>query len=190
MYYGVNSTPLENVQKARPVYLPARTGWYDFWTGQYYEGNQTIIAEAPIQKLPLFVRAGSILPLGPEVLFVDQPTDEPIELRIYFGQDAEIEMYFDEGDHYNYENGAFTTIRIVWEDALQRITLGERIGTYPGMKATMRFKVMIFTKDGSREYSRILHYEGQAISITLDKFLSSHDVNLLDKTIPGNGGQS
>ena len=134
MYYGVNSTPLENVEKARSVYLPAGTGWYDFWTGQHYEGGQTIIADAPIQKLPLFVRAGSILPIGPEIQFVDQSTDEPIELRIYSGQDAEFELYFDEGDHYNYENGAFATVRIAWEEALQRLTLQERSGTYPGME--------------------------------------------------------
>ena len=151
MYYGVNSTPLDNVEKARPVYLPAGTGWYDFWTGQHFEGGQTIIAEAPIQKLPLFVRAGSILPLGSEIQYVDQPTDEPIELRIYSGQDAEFELYFDEGDHYNYENGVLATVRIAWDDVLQHLTLEERRGTYPGMQTTIRFKVTLFSKDGSHE---------------------------------------
>ena len=167
MYYGVNSTPLENVEKTRPVYLPAGSGWYDFWTGQHYEGGQTIFADAPIQKLPLFVRAGSILPIGPEIQFVDQSTNEPIELHIYSGQDAEFELYFDEGDHYSYEKGEFATVRIVWNEALQRLTLQERRGSYSGMKSVISFKVTLFSKDGSREYSHILNYNGQAISLEI-----------------------
>ena len=167
MYYGVCSTPLENIQKARSVYLPAGTDWYDFWTGQYYKGGQTILADAPIQKLPLLVRAGSILPMGPEIQFVDQPTDEPMELHIYSGHDSEFELYFDEGDHYNYEKGEFATIRIVWNEALQRLTLQERRGSFSDMKSVISFKVTLFSKDGSREYSHILNYNGQAISLEI-----------------------
>jgi alpha-D-xyloside xylohydrolase len=168
MYYSLNSTPLENVEKARSVYLPAGTGWYDFWTGQHYEGGQTIFADAPIQKLPLFVRSGSILPIGPEIQFVDQSTNEPIELHIYSGQDAEFELYFDEGDHYSYENGEFATVSIVWNEALQRLTLQERRGTYPGMESVISFKVTLFSKDGSLEDSNILHYNGQAKSLIFE----------------------
>jgi alpha-D-xyloside xylohydrolase len=167
MYYGVNSTPLENVEKVRSVYLPVGPGWYDFWTSQYYEGGQTILADAPIQKLPLYVRAGSILPIGPEIQFADQPTDEPFGLHIYPGQDTEFELYFDEGDHYNYEKGEFATVRIVWNEALQRLTLQERNGSYPGMKSAISFNVMLFSTGGSRENSHLIHYNGQEISLNL-----------------------
>jgi alpha-D-xyloside xylohydrolase len=164
MYYSVNSTPLENVEKVRSVYLPAGPGWYDFWTGQYYKGGQTILADAPIQKIPLYVRAGSILPIGPEIQFADQSTDEPLGLHIYSGQDAEFELYFDEGDNYNYEKGEFATVRIVWNEAMHRLTLEERSGTYPGMKSAISFNVTLFSKGGSRENSHLLHYNGQEIS--------------------------
>ena len=168
MYYSVNSTPVDNVEKARSVYLPAGTGWYDFWTGQHYEGGQTINADAPIQKLPLFVRSGSILPIGPEIQFADQSTNEPIELHIFSGQDAEFELYCDEGDYYSYENGEFATVRIVWTEALQRLTLQERRGTYPGMESEISFKVTLFSKDGSPEGADILHYNGQAKSLVFE----------------------
>jgi alpha-D-xyloside xylohydrolase len=167
MYYGVNSTPLENVEKVRSVYLPVGPGWYDFWTGQYYEGGQTILADAPIQKLPLYVHAGSILPIGPEIQFADQSTDEPLGLHIYSGQDAEFELYFDEGDHYNYEKGEFATVRIVWNEVLHRLTLEERSGTYPGMKSAISFNVTLFSKGGNRENSHLLHYNGQEITLNL-----------------------
>ncbi len=168
MYYAVNSTPLDNVEKERPVYLPAGTGWYDFWTNHYYDGGQTVLADAPIQKLPLFVRAGSILPIGPEIQYIDQPTDEPMELRIYTGQDAEFELYFDEGDQYGYENGAFATVRVAWDDALQRITLYKRRGAFPGMKTKADYKVTIISKDGRRQDSRLLHYNDETISLQID----------------------
>jgi alpha-D-xyloside xylohydrolase len=168
MYYSVNSTPLENVEKVRSVYLPAGAGWYDFWTSQYYEGGQTILADAPIQKIPLFVRSGSILPIGPEIQFADQSTDEPLGLYIYTGQDAEFELYFDEGDNYNYEKGEFATVRIVWNEALQRLTLQERNGTYPGMKSAISLNVTLFSKGGSRENSHLLNYNGQQISLSIE----------------------
>ena len=109
----------------RNVYLPAGTTWYDFWTGEKFEGGKQITAACPIDKMPLLVRAGSIVPLGPVVQYAAEKPSDPIEVRIYAGADGSFTLYEDEGDNYNYEKGVFATIELRWDDATRTLTIGE-----------------------------------------------------------------
>jgi len=143
MYYGPNSTPISNTEKTRPVYLPAGSEWFDFWTGEHFAGGQTVIANASLETMPLFVRSGSILPLGPEVVHTEEQLQGIICLQIYPGQDGEFTLYQDEGDNYNYEKGSFSTIRLRWEENRRRLIIEERQGTFPGMKKNLEFCVSL-----------------------------------------------
>ena len=140
MYYLPGSQPLPPHSQTRQVYLPAGSDWYDFWTGRRFSGAQTVEAEAPLEILPLFVRAGSIVPLGPEVQSTAEARrNSSLQLRIYQGQDATFTLYEDEGDTYNYENGAFSTIELYWDDAKKCLYIGKRQGAYVGMPMTEHF---------------------------------------------------
>ena len=143
MYFAVNSTPLEGVEKTRSVYLPSGSGWYDFWTGKRYAGGGTISADAPLETMPLYVRSGSIVPIGPEIQFTGEQPDAPIELWVYPGRDGDFTLYEDEGDNYNYERGSFATIHMAWNDSTRHLTLDDRQGTYPGMQGSKVFRVVI-----------------------------------------------
>lgn len=137
----VNPVLKRDVQQ-RSLYLPDVPHWYDFWTGASLEGGRDIQAEAPLDRIPLYVRAGSILPLGPEIEYADQKPEGPVELRIYTGADGEFELYSDEGDNYDYERGQHSIIPIRWSDAAKTLTLGERIGSYPGMPNKIDFRIV------------------------------------------------
>ena len=117
--------------------------WYDFWTGKRYAGGQTISADAPLETMPLFVRSGSIVPVGPDIQFTGDQPDAPIELWLYPGQDGAFTLYEDEGDNYNYEQGSFATILMKWKDSTWQLTLGDRQGSYPGMQVSKTFRVVI-----------------------------------------------
>ena len=127
---------------SRSVYLPAGTGWYDFWTGDRTAGGAAITAQAPLDRIPLNVRAGSILPLGPAIEYAGQATD-PIELRVYPGANGDFTLYEDEGDSYRYQQGARGTIPIHWDDAARKLSIGARQGSFAGMPAGHTFNVVI-----------------------------------------------
>lgn len=168
MYYTSGSVPLEGVSQTRPVYLPAGSDWYDFWTNQRYPGGQTIEAGAGLDTLPLYVRAGSIVPVGPEVQYSGEQPDASLELRIYAGQDGSFRLYEDEGDNYGYEKGAFATIRLGWEEATRTLTLEERQGSYPGMPASREFRLTLIERGGQEFSARpTVKYEGKQVKIVL-----------------------
>jgi alpha-D-xyloside xylohydrolase len=127
---------------SRSLYLPAATQWYDFWTGERTSGGSSIVALAPLDRIPLDVRAGSILPLGPVIEYAGEASD-PIELRIYPGADGDFTLYEDEGDSDRYENGAHATIPIHWDDAARTVSIGDRQGSYSGMPSGHTFNVVI-----------------------------------------------
>jgi alpha-D-xyloside xylohydrolase len=127
---------------SRSVYLPAATTWIDFWSGASTAGGQTVTAPAPIDHIPLFVRAGAILPLGPVVQYATEKPADPIELRVYRGANGSFTLYEDENDNYDYERGMFATIPITWNDATKTLTLGARTGSFPGMLASRIFHVV------------------------------------------------
>ena len=124
------------------MYLPeAQEGWFDFWTGEVTPGGQAVSVSAPMEQIPLHVRAGSILPLGPALQYTGEKPADPIELRIYPGADADYVLYEDEGTNYAYERGARATIPLYLDDARQRLTLGARQGSFPGMLKDRTFRI-------------------------------------------------
>jgi alpha-D-xyloside xylohydrolase len=132
-------------QTSRSVYLPAGK-WYDFWTGETVTGGASINADAPLSKIPLHVRAGSIIPMGPEIQYATERADT-IELRIYPGKDGEFTMYEDEGDNYNYEQGKYGTIKINYNDNSKSVTIGKRNGSFPGMDTKKVFNIVFVKGD-------------------------------------------
>lgn len=127
--------------QSRSVYLPKDPGWTDFWTGRREAGGRTTTADAPLDRIPLFVKAGSILPLGPAVQFAAQSSG-PIELRIYTGADGAIALYDDDGATYNYEKGSYATTSIRWEESSGTLSIGAREGSYKGAPAKQVFRIV------------------------------------------------
>jgi len=134
--------------RSRPVYLPATAGgWYDFWNGQWLPGAQNIDAPAPYDAIPIYVRAGSIIPSGPEIQYTGEKPADPITLFVYAGTDGGFTLYEDDGLTYNYEHGAFARIPIRWDDARHTLTIGEREGSFRGMLKERTFNGVFITKD-------------------------------------------
>lgn len=125
----------EGKVKQWEVYLPeCAEGWIDFWSGEKQNGGQSVNVNVTLEKTPIFVKAGSIFPLGPEKQFAAEDTDEPWEIRIYPGENASFTIYEDEGENYNYEKGQYSTFELVWNDAERTFEIGERVGSFSGMK--------------------------------------------------------
>ena len=143
-------------------YLPKGTLWYDFWTGEQLRGGRNITFATVLDRVPMFVRAGSILPLGPEMQYVGEKSWQQLELRVYPGADGTFTLYEDEGDNYNYERGVYTTIDFQWSDKTRTLTIGERKGEYPGMLTNRQFTVV--TPDGQ---SKTVDYTGRRITVSL-----------------------
>ncbi len=160
MYYDAGNIILDK-EKLKDCYLPEGTGWYDFWNDKFYEGGQVVTVETPIDRTPIFVKAGSILPVTKGLQYADQKSNELLELHIYPGNDGTFILYEDEGNNYNYENGAYTTIEIKWNDKNQSFTIGKRNGSYVGMESQRVFKVVC------REVVVEATYSGEEISIIL-----------------------
>jgi alpha-D-xyloside xylohydrolase len=156
---------------ARQVYLP-ETKWYDFWTGVAVEGGRTINATAPLDRLPLYVRAGSILPLGPDEEWSTEKPADPIELRIYRGANGDFTLYEDENDNYDYEKGVNATIPLHWDDAAHTLTIGDRKGQFPGMLESRAFRVIFVGENHgvginpADEADKVVQYSGRQITVT------------------------
>jgi alpha-D-xyloside xylohydrolase len=154
----------------RHLYLPEAT-WYGFWTGTSMQGGRTIDAPAPIDRIPLFIRAGSILPLGPDMEYAAEKPADPIELRVYRGANGNFTLYEDENDNYNYEKGAHATIPFSWDEATQTLTIGDRTGTFPGMLETRTFRVVFVGVNhgaggGLTEHvDKIVPYTGKKVTV-------------------------
>ena len=146
--------------KSAVKYLPKGAMWYDFWTNKAYKGGRNVTLETTFDRVPMFVRAGSILPLGPEMQYVGEKAWDNLELRVYPGADGRFVLYEDEGDNYNYEKGAYSTITLQWNDKKHTLTIGARKGEYPGMLQTRTFTVV--WPDGT---TKIVNYQGQEINI-------------------------
>ena len=146
------------------VYLPTSI-WYDFFTGERYEGGRTILRPTPITDMPVYVRAGSIIPFGPDVQYSDEKNWQELEIRVYPGADGKFTLYEDEGDGYNYERGAFTEIPFTWDDSTRTLTIGPRKGSYKGMLRERRFTIIVAGHTSSQPQT--VSYSGEAISINL-----------------------
>jgi alpha-D-xyloside xylohydrolase len=139
MFFAAGSQPIHDVARTREVYLPAGSDWYDFHSGQRFHGGQTITAAATLDDIPLFVRAGSIIPVGPVLQSTKEKSSEPIELRVYPGADAHFTLYEDAGDGYDYENGEYTLTPMHWHDASKKLSIGIRQGSFAGMSPLQEF---------------------------------------------------
>jgi alpha-D-xyloside xylohydrolase len=155
----------------RQLYLPDAR-WYDFWTGSTVVGGHTINAIAPLDRPPLYVRAGSILPLGPDEEWSTEKPADPIELRIYRGADGAFNLYEDENDNYNYEKGAYATIPLQWDDAGHTLTIGDRKGQFPGMLESRSFRVVFVSENHgvgvnpADEADKVVQYSGKQVTVT------------------------
>ena len=147
--------------KSITKYLPKGTLWYDFWTGKSYRGGQSVTLTTTLDRVPMFVRAGSILPLGPEMQYTGEKPWDNLEIRLYPGADGTFTLYEDEGDSYNYERGVYATIRFDWNNKTRRLSISERQGSYPGMLSTRQFTVIL--PDGT---TKTIEYNGQQSTVT------------------------
>jgi alpha-D-xyloside xylohydrolase len=155
------------------VYLPVEAGWYDFWTGKFYTGGHYIETDAPLNKIPLFVKTGSIVPIGPEVQYSKEETWDNLEIRLYEGINGEFTLYEDENDNYNYEKGMYSTITFSWDDSNRILTIQDREGSFPGMLQERQFNIRLVSKDhgtgmnGVDEYVKQVKYTGKKVGIKL-----------------------
>ena len=155
------------------VYLPAGTQWWDFWNNQQYEGGKAIKRLAPMDIMPVFVKAGSIIPFGPKVQYSGEKAWDNLEVRIYPGADGNFVLYEDAGDGYGYEQGEFAQIRFHWNDVTRTLTIDAREGNYPGMLLNRQFRIHVVSaasEAGDKEastFQKTINYDGKAMSITL-----------------------
>jgi alpha-D-xyloside xylohydrolase len=160
--------------RRRPVLLPQGASWYDFWTGSPIAGGRTIDAAAPYDAMPVHVRAGSILPFGPELQWTGEKPADPVTIFVYAGADGAFTLYEDDGLTYGYEKGAFSRIPIRWDDATGTLRIGKREGSFPGMLAQRTFEVVKVGKTKPVGFSfepkpdRTVRYEGTAVEVRLD----------------------
>ena len=155
--------------KSRELYLPKGTDWYDFWTGEKQTGGQNISKETPLDIIPLYVKAGSILPIGPKVQYATEKKWDNLEIRVYKGADGEFTLYEDENDNYNYEKGAYSTITFRWNDAKKVLSINDRKGSFPGMLTERKFNIVIIVagKNIGNKYDKIVTYTGKKVSVKL-----------------------
>ncbi|MBN1155938.1 DUF5110 domain-containing protein [candidate division KSB1 bacterium] len=146
LYNHPNDVKIDSSSYTREVYLPKGTEWFDFWTGKKFEGGQKIEADASYETMPLFVRAGSIIPMGPFIQYSTERSD-PIEIRIYPGTNGEFTLYEDENDNYNYKKGFYSLITFRWNDAKKRLTIEARKGSYPGMLKERTFNIVLVSEN-------------------------------------------
>jgi alpha-D-xyloside xylohydrolase len=164
---------VEPREKTRSVYLPAGTSWIDFWTGEKLQGGSSIVADAPIEKMPLTIKAGSIVPMGPFVQYSAEKPADPIELRVYPGANGSFTLYEDENDNYDYEKGVYSTIAFHWDDAKRQLTIDARNGEFPGMLKTRSFQVVIVGQrhgtgvEVTANPDKVVSYNGQRLTVQL-----------------------
>jgi alpha-D-xyloside xylohydrolase len=163
----------EEIDKTRKVYLPQEDTWFDFWTGKTLKGGKLITASAPIDIMPLYIRAGSILPMGPFLQYATEKPADPLELRIYPEADGSFTLYEDENNNYNYEKGIYSTIDFHWDNTKHELTISERKGQFPGMLKERTFNIVIVKeKHGNgleitEKANRTVNYTGKEMKLRL-----------------------
>jgi alpha-D-xyloside xylohydrolase len=156
---------------SRNVYLPQGNGWYDLYSGKYAAGGQTITAAAPYDRIPVYVKEGSIIPFGPEIQYTGEKPADPITLYVYTGKDAEFTLYEDEGTNYNYEKGAFSTIQINYNEANKTLSIDDRHGRFAGMISSRKFNVVWVNMNNpvplnfESNSNQQINYEGKKVTL-------------------------
>lgn len=160
MYFEAESCPVRT-EKKKVCYLPEGVDWYDYWTGTYYTGGREITADTPLDKIPVFVKAGAILPVAEGLQYADEKPQKPLEIQVYPGGNGSFLLYEDEGNNYNYETGGYTVIPMAWDDLNRQFTLGKRRGEFDGMEKIRKFLLNI--KSEKKE----IIYSGEEVTISL-----------------------
>ncbi len=169
LYSGANASKGKNT---REVYLPKGANWYDFWTGKQFTGGLTLSAAAPLNTIPLYIKAGSIVPMGPLMEYATELPADNIELRIYAGADGQFKLYEDENDTYRYEKGNFATIIFHWKDQQKQLTISETKGKFNGMLQKRKFHIVLVDADHgnginiSSKIDKVVEYAGKEIKMT------------------------
>ncbi|MDP4208214.1 MAG: glycoside hydrolase family 31 protein [Bacteroidota bacterium] len=158
--------------KSTKVYLPAGATWFDFWTNEKFNGGQEISQQTTFDNIPLFIKAGSVLPIGPQVQYATEKKWDDLEIRVYEGANGEFTLYEDENDNYNYEKGVYSTIAFSWDNARKALTIGDRKGSFPGMLAQRKFHIVLAEKGkpaglNTEKNGKEISYAGKKIVIKL-----------------------
>ena len=153
--------------KTKSLYLPKGSDWYDFWTGNKFNGGQNVEKETPLDIMPLYIKAGSIIPFGPQEQYATEKRWDNIEIRVYEGANGEFTLYEDENDNYNYEKGIFSTVTFSWNEAKKVLTIGDRKGSFPGMLTERKFNIVLVGNgkgvgiDLAKKYDKEVTYSGK-----------------------------
>jgi alpha-D-xyloside xylohydrolase len=151
--------------RSREVYFPAGNQWYDFYSNQPYEGGKKGLVEAPLERIPVFVPAGAILPIGPVMQYASEKKADDLEIRVYKGKNGQFSLYEDDGTNYDYEKGAYATILFEYDDAQGTLTIGQRQGRYEGMVYDRTFRINCIGKTDSK--TRVVTYNGTKTVVKL-----------------------
>jgi alpha-D-xyloside xylohydrolase len=158
---------------SRELYLPSGTEWFDFWTGEKLKGQQKVKKEAPLDIMPLYIKAGSIIPFGPKVQYATEKRWDNLEIRIYDGANGSFTLYEDENDNYNYEKGACSTITFTWDDRKRTLTIGDCAGSFPGMIKERTFNIILVSENKGKgtiivdKHDRVVTYSGKKVTVKL-----------------------
>lgn len=168
------AAPVTNYKaRERKVYLPAGQGWYDLYSGNYSAGGQSLMAAATYERMPVFVKEGSILPMGPDLQYTGERPADTIALYVYTGRDADFTLYEDEGTNYNYEKGVFSTIAFHYDEAVGTLTIGQRNGLFPGVLLKRTFKIECISRPqqlpvgGKGKHTVVVTYTGGEKTLSL-----------------------
>lgn len=163
---GESATTIDFMaERQADVYLPAGSEWIDFWTGERLKGGKSITKASTLKTIPLYVKAGGIIPVGPDVQYATEKPWDNLEIRVYPGANGKFTLYEDEFDNYNYEKGAYSTITFNWNDKTRTLTIGERQGEYPGMLTNRSFNINL-VKPGDAGVAKSVTYTGKPVSVT------------------------
>ena len=164
---------MEYKARSRKVYLPSQCGWYDLYTGKHFNGGQTITADAPYEKIPVYIKEGAIIPFGPKMEWSDEKPADVINLYVYAGKDGKFQLYEDEGTNYNYEKGKYATIDISYDDVAKKVTFSDRQGSFDGMLQTRQFNIVYITPQNVKSLNldnpqgKTVTYDGTATTVNL-----------------------
>ena len=172
MMLSISSPVTSYMERTKAVYLPEGTGWYDFYSGKYFDGGKNVKVNAPLDEIPLLVRKGSIIPTGPVVQYAEEKTNGDITLYVYAGKDGEFTLYEDEDNNNDYQKGIYSTIKFSWNQAKRALTIGKRNGDFPGMITARTINVVVVSREEPTGFGAIskraksVKYDGRKVTIT------------------------